>query len=245
MERSRVTDAAFNAATVVAVWVLYSTVRSVTEGGASVARENAELVRTIQEQLGLAIEPGLQQALLTEFVATMANTYYLIHFPATAALFVWTFFRSRDHVFPILRDALVAMTLVGLVVHVLFPLAPPRMLDGMIDASILYGPNPYDLPGSQAANQLAAMPSMHVAWAIALAWTVSLTTTRSSLRTLGMLHPALTFFVVIITGHHFVADAIIGSIVAVAALGIVTFIRRPDVEEIPNDTKAVHTLSTG
>jgi len=244
MERRRTTDALWNAATIVAVWALYSAVRSLTHDGAAVAHENARMVWRLQEQLGLGIEPVLQQALLTDVVATAANTYYLVHFPATAVLFVWTFFRSRNHVFPILRDALVAMTLVGLVVHVLFPLAPPRMLDGMIDASVLYGPNPYALPGSEAANQLAAMPSMHFAWAIALAWTVMLTTDRSSLRTLGLLHPALTFFVVIITGHHFVSDTIVGGIVALGALGVVTLLRRQTAEDASPVSPAIHSLST-
>lgn len=222
MERNRATDVLRNGSIIAGVWFAYSVVRSFSVGAESVARQNAELVRAFQESLGVAIEPALQELFLTEVVGRFANTYYLLHFPVTVGLLVVTFFRSRDLLFPILRDSLVVMTGVGLAVHMFFPLAPPRMLDGIIDASLLYGPNPYDLPGSDAANQLAAMPSMHVAWAIALGWTILHTRNDIKLWIVGALHPLVTFFVVLVTGHHFLADVVVGCVVAIAALMIVS-----------------------
>lgn len=224
MERNRASDVLRNGSIIAAVWVAYSAVRSVTVGADNVARENAELVRAFQESLGVAIEPALQELFLTEMVGLFANTYYLLHFPVTVGLLLITFFRSRDLLFPILRDGLVVMTAVGLAIHVAFPLAPPRMLDGVVDASLMYGPSPYSFPGSDAANQLAAMPSMHVAWAIALGWTILHVRSDVKLWIVAVGHPLVTFFVVLVTGHHFLADVLAGCLVAIVALVIVSMI---------------------
>ena len=61
---------------------------------------------------------------------------------------------------------LVVVTLGALAIHVVFPLAPPRMMPGFVDTMVLYGPNPYNSQAVQSfANQYAAMPSLHVGWA--------------------------------------------------------------------------------
>jgi len=250
MNRTRATDVATNGSVIALLWLFYSAVRSVTHGAEQVAHENAELVRAFQERLGLAIEPALQQLFLTELVGSFANVYYLLHFPLTVGLLIITFLTSRRHLFPILRDSLVIMTLVGLVVHVIFPLAPPRKLTGIVDAPALYGPNPYDLPGGDAANQLAAMPSMHVAWAIALGWALFHVRGKRHLWIVAVAHPLITLFVVLVTGHHFLADVIAGSLVAIAAIGLVWLVHgRPaalarDRQRETGKLESLHTLST-
>ncbi len=199
-------------------WAGYSIVRLLTTGSVDVARANAEMVDSLQSALGIGIEASVQEALLGEAVGTLANSYYLLHFPATVVLLITMFVRHRATIFPVVRDGLVVMTFLGLVVHLVFPLAPPRMLDGIIDASTMYGPNPYAIPGSGAANQFAAMPSMHVAWALVAGWALWRSANTPLVKLIGIVHPALTVVVVVITGHHFLLDAIVGSFFAVVAL---------------------------
>lgn len=224
-------------------WILYSSVRAVTSGSADVARENAELVHSLQETLGISIEAAVQNAILGETVALVANSYYLLHFPVTVLVLGAVFMRERRTMFPVVRDGLVLMTFVGLAVHLVFPLAPPRMLDGIADASTMHGPNPYDLPGSGAANQFAAMPSMHVAWAIVAGWVLVRLSGSTVVRAVGVLHPLATIVVVVVTGHHFVLDAIVGSLLAVVSLLGASFVHREG-RRLGEKAAVVHSPST-
>ena len=64
---------------------------------------------------------------------------------------------------------ILATTSAGLVIHVIYPLKPPRMMAGFVDTAAVIGPDPYELGISGGANQLAAMPSLHVGWALLIA----------------------------------------------------------------------------
>lgn len=222
-------------------WVAYAAIRVATSDADELALMNAELVGSIQDAMGIGVEASLQGIFLGNAVATMANSYYLLHFPLTVALLLVTFLRSRTRVFPIVRDGLVLMTFLGLAIHLVFPLAPPRMLDGIVDASTLYGPNPYSMPGSGAANQFAAMPSMHVAWAIVAGWALMQARSGLFLTVLGVLHPILTMFVVVVTGHHFVLDGAAGTAIAVLSLAVAQALHR---RRVGDNRLVVHSSST-
>jgi len=243
VERDSVAEAAKSAGILAIAWVAYAAVRVFADGADEVARENAQLVSSFQDAVGIGVESTLQSAFLGETVATIANSYYLLHFPVTVLLLAVSFAKSRGVLFPVVRDGLVIMTLFGVVVHLVFPLAPPRMLDGIIDASTMYGPNPYALPGSGAANQFAAMPSMHVAWAMVFGWALFRARAPRPLRILGVLHPVMTVLVVIITGHHFVLDALVGSVLAAVGLVIAARLHRPKGTPVEKSVD-IHSSST-
>jgi hypothetical protein len=236
-------EAAKSAGILAISWLAYAAVRVFADGTDEVARENARLVSSFQDAIGIGVESTLQAAFLGETVATIANSYYLLHFPATLLLLVVTFARTRKSLFPIVRDGLIIMTLFGVVVHLIFPLAPPRMLDGIIDASTTYGPDPYAIPGSGAANQFAAMPSMHVAWAVVAGWALFRARANRPLRVLGFVHPVMTVLVVVITGHHFVLDALVGSVLAAVGLVIAAWLHRPKATPVEKSS-VIHSSST-
>ena len=74
-------------------------------------------------------------------------------------------------------------------------------------------------PGSEASrNELAVMPSLHVGWAVRVAW-IGWQTRSSLYRILGVAYPVVTS-VVVGTGNHWTVDVLAGA--AVAALGIAT-----------------------
>ena len=116
----------------------------------------------------------------------------------------------------------------GLVVQLAFPLAPPRMLrlSGFVDTASLFGPDPYALGIAKAANELAAMPSMHVGWALLIAMAV-ISVSSSRWRWAILAHPLITTGVVVVTANHYWTDVIAGA--ALATLGWwASGIRRPD-----------------
>jgi len=94
------------------------------------------------------------------------------------------------------------------------------MLPNFVDTTLTHGPNPYSIPGSGAVNQYAAMPSMHVGWAILTGYAIWKLSNRPSARATAVLHPILTAMVVIITGHHFISDALVGACLAAIFLAV-------------------------
>ena len=112
-----------------------------------------------------AAAPAPLQAVIQGF-----NRYYVtVHFIGTVAFLVWAFQRSLGE-YRKIRSVLVLVTLGALAIHVVYPLAPPRMMPGFVDTMVLYGPNPYNSHAVESfANQYAAMPSLHIGWSLIVA----------------------------------------------------------------------------
>jgi hypothetical protein len=114
---------------------------------------------------GLPSEAALQSAFLDNtWLVRGANLYYIgVHFPVMIGFLVWAWRNHRDK-FVRARNALIVTTGVGLVIHLIYPLKPPRMMAGFIDTAAVVGPDPYALRISGGANQLAAVAIVGAAW---------------------------------------------------------------------------------
>lgn len=160
----------------------------------------------------------------------MLNLYYVVlHIVVTGVCLVWVFARHRDR-YPVVRNTLALATAWSLLVA-LFPVAPPRLVPGMgvVDVGRIVGPTVYPATARPGLDQLSAMPSVHVAWALIVAGAV-IYVLRSPWRWLAVAYPVFTTAVVVITGNHYFADgAVSGVIVALAAVVSVrlTAARRP------------------
>lgn len=215
--RQRGVDLAFNLGLLALLYVAYAVIRTVTADELTAAIANAIDLMSFQQLVGLPSELDLQYRLLSRGrLLRAANVYYaVLHFPATGAFMGWVWLRHRNR-FEAIRNALIVATLAGLVAHVAYPLAPPRMIPGFIDTAAEYGPNPYDMAISASANQIAAMPSLHVGWALLVAiGTISIL--GSTWRFLILAHPIITTGVVIVTANHYWMDAIVGALVVMLA----------------------------
>ncbi len=208
-------DAATQIAMLVALWTGYAAVRHVTGDTQRSALGNAARLLEVESTLGLDVEAVLQSAVGWPHLFVAANTYYLIHFPVTLAVVVLTFWRHRETVYSALRNSLIGSTVVALLVHLAVPMAPPRMLPGFVDAGAEFGPDPYAIAGSESANQFAAMPSLHVAWAVLVGCAFWRLSGGRIVRCLAVVHPLATSLVVVITGHHFITDVAIGAALAI------------------------------
>lgn len=208
---------ALNAIGLGVLWFLYSGVRTVTADSFGAARDNADRLIAFQDSLGLPSEALFQSWLLDyEWLLRAANVYYFgAHFPSMLLFLLWAMFWKREAM-PRVRWALIGSTMTGLVIHLAFPLAPPRMLGlaGFVDTATIFGPDPYALGIAKAANELAAMPSMHVGWALLIAMAV-VSLGRTRLRWLIVAHPVITTIVVVITANHYWTDIAAGAVLAV------------------------------
>jgi hypothetical protein len=165
-------------------------------------------------------------------IVQLFNYYYAgLHFPVLVGTMIWLFIRHRDK-YPAGRTTLVALTAVCLLIQ-LIPVAPPRMLPstGMVDTAIEYGQSVYSATAGFNPDQLSAMPSVHVGWAVLVAILI-IRAARTRWRWLWLLYPAATTLIVAVTANHFWADGIVAAAVLLAVLAVqhlVTKLRR----EIP------------
>jgi hypothetical protein len=181
--------------------------------GTTGAFQRADWIERTERAWHLPSEASLQRALADNAtVAQAANLYYAtMHFGVLFVFLIWLFARHRDR-YPKVRRVLALTTLVCLAIQ-LVPVAPPRLMPGAgyVDTAELYNQSVYGL--GFGADQLSAMPSVHVAWAVLVAWACA-RIGRGPWRWLGTVHAVVTALVVVITANHFWADGI----VAVAVL---------------------------
>ncbi|MFB7550192.1 phosphatase PAP2 family protein [Streptomyces sp. NPDC056154] len=210
---------------VVGLFVIYKLGRQAANGHVEEAYRNAGNVWDLERSLHLPGEGAVQNLLLHDETLThLANTYYAtVHFPATLLFLVWLYWRRPRH-YVWSRRILAALTGAALALHLLFPLAPPRLLAaaGLVDTGQVYGPTVYGAtPATDSmANQFAAMPSLHFGWALMVAVGL-IVATRSRWRWLWLLHPLVTLLVIVGTANHYWLDSIVVSAllaVAFAAL---------------------------
>ena len=121
-----------------------------------------------------------------------------------------------------MRAQLVVINLIAFVVFWRYPLAPPRMFPNLGFTDVVASTHAVISWHSAAlthdADQFAAMPSLHIAWASWSALAIWRLTRRRSLRALSVLHVAITAFVVVATGNHYLVDVLAGG--ATTALGV-------------------------
>lgn len=201
---------------------LYRLGRLVVRGQVGAAHEHAEQVHHLERVLHLPSEAALQ-ALVPEVLLRLANVYYVgVHFPAMVAFLVWGYACRPRAEYRWARNVLVALTGAALVVHVVYPLAPPRMFPqwGFTDTMATYGPDAYAGASGDLANQFAAMPSLHVGWAALIAYVVWRTGPRWLAR-LALLHVVVTVAVVVVTANHYWLDGVVALLLLAGALRLV------------------------
>jgi hypothetical protein len=205
---------AFEAALIAALYSVWQFVgnRAVSDEPAAV--RHAQWVDRFEHTLHFPSELSVQHLVLGHpTVVQAANLYYdTMHFAMIFVFLLWLFIRHRDR-YGHVRTVLATSTLVCLVISFV-PVAPPRILagSGFIDTAVFYGQSVYSL---DAANELSAMPSVHVLWAVLIAW-YAVRIGRGRWRVLGPVHAAVTIFVVVCTANHWWLDGVVAVLVLVA-----------------------------
>jgi hypothetical protein len=192
------------------LWQLIGTL-AVTSTDGAFAR--ARWLDDLERDLHLPGEASMQRLVTGSSLLTQAaNVYYAtMHFTALFAFLLWLFVRHRERYAPV-RNTLALTTLACLLIQ-LVPVAPPRLLPGFVDTAARYGQSVYGL--GFGADELSAMPSVHVAWAVLIGWYAA-RVARSGWRWVGAAHAVITVLVVVVTANHWWADGVVAVAVLVA-----------------------------
>jgi membrane-associated phospholipid phosphatase len=211
-----------------AVYGLYLVVRGISIASPEEAVANARGMVDVEEGLGLFHEEGLQAALRA--VDGALSAYYLLGFaPLLLVILVWLGLSQRP-LYRELRSLLLVSISLAVFVHILLPVAPPRLVPGLGIADTVGLDHDHGSLAGIPFNPYAAMPSMHVGWSL-LAGLVALKASRSPLlRGFFAVHPALMAIAVTATGNHYFLDSIAGVLVALLAIGLVRVARRSFLE---------------
>jgi hypothetical protein len=205
-------------ALVASAYSVYTLLRLLVEGSRATAIDNALQVLHLERTLGLDWERQAQQWVLGWPTATSFwNFIYMwVYWPAVviALLVLWRIDRVR---YLLLRTTLMISAALGVVIFGLFPVSPPRFLDGYVDTLALNGDRVIAERGG-FVNEYAAVPSFHVGWPAVAGLIVAWGSTRLVVWA-AALGPALLMCpAVVFTGNHFVFDAVAGLSVVLIAL---------------------------
>lgn len=210
-------------AIIIPVYQGYRLARRLTKDQFNEAIHNAREVITFERTLKLYHEADLHGMVLDHpVVIWFVNHYYAYaHFPVMVVALVWLYTFHAD-VYPHVRRVLIGTTLVGLVLHIVYPLAPPRLYPGggFVDTIARWGPEIYKPDRlASVANQIAAMPSLHFGWALIVAWG-GMMAVRSRYRYLFVLHPTFTFIAIVGTANHWWLDAAVAGLIVTVMVGL-------------------------
>jgi hypothetical protein len=209
-------------ALVALAFLLYFIVRGQVVDRPDVALAHAREVVSIERDLGMFSEAAWQDAILDSKPAVRFwnFVYFWLDFPLIAALGILMYVTRRPE-YTFTRDAILFSGAIALLVYNLYPVAPPRLLEGagVIDTLRAYDNLSYQAQSTQFfVNPYAAVPSLHVGWSFLVAAGVLMAYGRLWwVWPLALLHPALQSASTIFTGNHFFLDGAAG--IAAAAAG--------------------------
>jgi PAP2 superfamily len=205
---------------VLAMFEFYRYGRLLSRGETASAYAHALRVHHLEHNLHLPSEATLQSLVPSDALLHAANVYYFsVHFPTMIAFLVWGYlFRPREE-YRWARNLVALLTATALVVHIVYPLAPPRMFPqwGFVDTMATFGPNAYAGTSGAMANQFAAMPSLHIGWAALIAYVIHRTGPRW-LAWIATVHLTITVLVVVVTANHYWLDGIVALMLLAAAV---------------------------
>ncbi|MFJ6216234.1 phosphatase PAP2 family protein [Streptomyces sp. NPDC092296] len=199
------------AGTMLALFALWQLAGHLSVMGTEHALDRAQWIHRTEQRFGLPDEASWQRAVTPHpWLVKTANYYYAaMHFGVMIGLLTWVFLRHRRQ-YAWVRTTVVLVTAACLLVQFI-PVAPPRMLpdSGFVDVAAQYGQSVYGGGvGGLVADELSAMPSVHVAWCVLVA-VAAARVSASRWRWLGAVHAVVTVSVVVVTANHFWADGIV------------------------------------
>lgn len=219
-------------------YLVYTYIRNRFGSSTTAAFENASQLIGLEENIGLYVEADIQSWFLDNryFIRFWNYFYGTAHFVITLFTFIWVYSRFPKH-FPRIRNIGLWSTGLGLIIFATYPVMPPRLLNStgkfgaanpdnnLIDGASFFhnftdtikefggffvesGTSPIE----SISNQYAAMPSIHIVWALWCAFAIYPLVKNPVLKGLAALYPLSTLFAIIVTANHYWIDAIGGVI---------------------------------
>lgn len=223
------------AALVVALFGVYELARGLVVGNTKEADRHAEQLVALERSLHLFVEGKVQHAAdaLPGLAGLLGVAYLTLHLAVTAGVLLWLHQRRRS-AFPFVRTTLLVASALALVGFLAYPTAPPRLAGiGIADTVSSGHVKLNDGLVSSLYNPYAAIPSMHIAYALIVASSLLRYGRGRLVRMLGTLYPAFVLFVVVATGNHFFVDAAGGALDAAFAVAVASVLTRGAVTNAP------------
>ncbi len=217
-----------------ALYGVYDAIRGVIDGSTVRAQRDGHDLLTIERLLHLDPERFLNHSLdhLAALAVPACYFYATLHFLVTPGVLIWAYC-ARPAAYREARSVLAVVTLGALAGFWWFPTAPPRLLAGAGFQDTLAHFSAWGWWGSDAsvpaaaqaiANQYAAMPSLHLAWATWCGATVYGLTRRRAVKVAAVSYPVLTALIVLGTANHYLLDVLAGAALWAAARGLVRWL---------------------
>ena len=233
----------------------YAQIRLAAAGGSNsagrvTAEEHGEEIHSIERALGIDIEHWANHAVVqVDWLRSFFDFYYeSFHFGVPLAILA-VLYRRRPVDYRWARTAIGFATVFALIGFWLYPLAPPRLMPGLGFIDTVHGPQDFTQPDygtlTELTNQYAAMPSLHFGWSLWCGLVVLILAPRWWMKALGLLHPLFTVTAIVVTGNHWVLDAVGGAAVVGAGFAVTYLFQGPRAkavtaraEEVSSDSRA-------
>jgi membrane-associated phospholipid phosphatase len=208
--------------------LLYFGGRGLTESDPAPAMDHAQDLVAFERALGVFWEPWLQGLVDgSHALVTAANWVYIWgHWPVIALTLVWLVVR-HPATYRRTRNAMAASGAIGMAVFVLYPVAPPRLVDlGLVDTVSQHSEAYRVLQPPAFTNIYAALPSLHVGWNLLMGIAIATAARHWLLRAVGYALPLLMAAAVVLTANHYLVDVVAGAAVALTGLALARRLER-------------------
>jgi len=207
------------------VFAIYSAVAGLDwSGRAAAADAHGRALFALERALRLDLELPLNHWLVPhEALRTFANYEYAVTYIASAlALLAWLYVKRPD-TYRWARSSFLLLNVLALACFALYPVTPPRLLPelGFVD-TVRQGHTwgSWGSPMVEHANQLAAMPSLHIAWALWVSVVLACVSGARWLQVASGVHVLATALVIMATANHYLLDAIGGGVLVWLTLAL-------------------------
>jgi hypothetical protein len=213
-------------------YLAYRLVRGLVEGNANEAFAHARDLISLERGMHLFVEPSIQAWASGSHVVMVTSSWIYVNAQTSVTIgaLVYLYLRHNKNFYFVRNMFMIAMA-IALVGYTAFPTAPPRFfpewgfIDSVADFTHVHIDG-HSASISAVTNLYAAVPSMHVAFALMIGWTLARLVRSSTARILWFLYPFLMTFVIVVTANHFLVDAVLGALTAGASAYGATWLAR-------------------
>ncbi|HVS69158.1 MAG TPA: phosphatase PAP2 family protein [Mycobacteriales bacterium] len=226
---------------IAAVYTMYDLTRFLVEGKTSVAMDHGHDLLHFEQLIGMAPEHALNKLFTAHLSVGLPADYVYatLHYIVTPVVLVWMW-RRQSSAYAFARTVLMVATILALVGYSVFPVAPPRLLPGFVDTMAQFShygwwsnaaSAPRGLGGD--TNQFAAMPSLHVGWAIWCGWMLVRYGRHRTTKVFGVAYPVILSVDVMVTANHYLVDVLAGGAVMAVAYAATLLLVKAGVVSFP------------
>jgi hypothetical protein len=224
-------------------YLVYSAARWVAVGDLATAQDHASWIIDLEQDMGVATEASVQDALSGTWIIWLLNHAYIAaQLLVVPGALIFLYRRSRP-IYDRLRNTILATWLISIPIYAAFPVAPPRLADmGLVDT--ISEQTGFAMDSSLTTkfyNELAAVPSLHVGFAVVVGIALAAALRNPLARTVALLWGPVIGLAVVATGNHYVFDIAAGLVVSALGYGVGTVAARASTRR-PAPATAATTL---